>query len=68
LATLLASGARLTDQVLLLPALDEDEGAALSPSSKRLGGPLLFGKIWEDAAIRGHVFCSFLALAMRKHL
>ena len=137
LASLLASGAKLTDQVMLITALDQDEGGALSASAKCIGGPLLFGKIWErlgvgevlsdllvdrafefsveraifvatlhrlfvplqavlryrdllqveelfrrtkaimrtrpifhssDAAIRGHVFCSFLALAMQKHL
>ena len=47
LASLLASGAKLTDQVLLINALDEDADGALSASAKRIGGPLLFGKIWE---------------------
>ena len=46
LASLLASGAKLTDQVLLITALDEDQGGALAASAKRLGGPLLFGRIW----------------------
>ena len=47
LASLLASGARFTDQVLLINALNEDVEGALSVSAKRIGGPLLFGKIWE---------------------
>jgi len=51
LASLLASGARLTDQVLLINALDEDAEGALSVAAKRIGGPLLFGKIWERLAI-----------------
>ena len=45
LASLIASGAKLTDQVLLIHALDEDEGA-LSVAARRIGGPLLFGRIW----------------------
>jgi transposase len=49
LASLLASGAKLTDQVLLINALDEEE--TLSVSAKRIGGPLLFGKIWERLGI-----------------
>ena len=51
LASLLASGAKLTDQVLLINALDEDADRALSASAKRIGGPLLFGKIWERLGI-----------------
>ena len=51
LASLLASGAKLTDQVLLINALDEDTDGALSASAKRIGGPLLFGKIWERLGI-----------------
>ncbi len=47
LASLIASGAKLTDQVLLINALDEDAEGALSVAAKRIGGPLLFGKIWE---------------------
>ena len=48
---MLASGAKLTDQVLLINALDEDADGALSASAKRIGGPLLFGKIWERLGI-----------------
>jgi len=48
---LLASGAKLTDQVLLINALDEDADGALSASAKRIGRPLLFGKIWERLGI-----------------
>jgi hypothetical protein len=51
LASLLASGAKLTDQVLLITALDEDQGGALAASVKRLGGPLLFGRIWARLGI-----------------
>ena len=41
LASLLASGARLCDQVMLLSALERDvEGLCLS--TRRIGGPLLF--------------------------
>ena len=47
LASLLASGAKLTDQVLLINALDEDADGVLSATAKRIGGPLLFGKVWE---------------------
>ena len=48
---MLASGAKLTDQVLLINALDEDADGALSASAKRIGGPLLFGEIWERLGI-----------------
>ena len=51
LASLLASGAKLTDQVLLLNALDEDAEGMLSAAAKRVGGPLLFGKIWERLSL-----------------
>jgi hypothetical protein len=51
LASLLASGAKLTDQVLLINALDEDAYGALSALAKRIGGPLLFSKIWERLGI-----------------
>src|SRR5271166_2569779 len=51
LASLLASGAKLTDQVLLINALDDDADAALSVSAKCIGGPLLFGKIWERLGV-----------------
>jgi hypothetical protein len=50
LASLIASGAKLTDQVLLIHALDEDEGA-LSVAARRIGGPLLFGRIWDRLGI-----------------
>src|SRR6202158_4180751 len=47
LASLLGSGAKLTDQVLLINALDEDADGSLSVAAKRIGGPLLFCRIWE---------------------
>src|SRR6185436_1291574 len=47
LASLLASGARLCDQVMLLSALERDaEGPRLS--TRRIGGPLLFERLWEE--------------------
>jgi hypothetical protein len=51
LASLLASGAKLTDQVLLITTLDEDSDGSLSVAAKRIGGPLLFGRIWERLGI-----------------
>ncbi|HYA80535.1 MAG TPA: IS1634 family transposase, partial [Methylocystis sp.] len=51
LASLLASGAKLTDQVLLINALDEDADGSLGVGAKRIGGPLLFGKLWERLGI-----------------
>src|ERR1035437_1254629 len=51
LASLLASGAKLTEQVLLINALDEDADGSLSIAAKRIGGPLLFGRIWERLGI-----------------
>ena len=51
LASLLASGAKLTNQVSLINALEEDADGALSASAKRIGGSLLFGKIWERLGI-----------------
>jgi hypothetical protein len=51
LASLLLSGAKLTDQVLLINALDEDADGSLSVAAKRIGGPLLFGRIWERLGI-----------------
>src|SRR5918998_684867 len=47
LGALLASGARLCDRVMLLSALGGDaEGPRLS--TRRIGGPLLFGRLWEE--------------------
>ena len=51
LASLIAFGAKLTDQVLLINALDEDAEGALSIAAKRIGGPLLFGRIWERLGV-----------------
>jgi Transposase DDE domain len=51
LASLIASGAKLTDQVLLIAALDEDADGALSVSARRIGGPMLFDRIWERLGI-----------------
>jgi hypothetical protein len=51
LASLLASGAKLTDQVLLINALDEDVDGALSVAAKRIGGSMLFGRIWERLGV-----------------
>ncbi|BBF93870.1 transposase [Blastochloris tepida] len=51
LASLLASGAKFTDQVLLLRALDEDTEGQLSAGAKRIGGPLVFGRVWQRLGI-----------------
>jgi len=50
LASLLASGARFCDQVLLIEASKNDDAFALS--AKRIGGPLLFGRLWEELGIQ----------------
>lgn len=51
LTALLASGARYCDQILALSALaDEDSAARLS--ARRLGGPLLFGRLWQDLGLQ----------------
>src|SRR6476620_6201204 len=50
LASLLASGARFCDQVLLIEARKNDQACALS--AKRIGGPLLFGGLWEELGIQ----------------
>jgi DDE family transposase len=59
LATLLASGARFCEQVMLLSALDDPEQAARL-SCKRIGGPHLFGRLWERLGI-GAVLQELLA-------
>src|SRR5215471_14275837 len=59
LAALLASGAKLTDQVLLLQALDQDDGS-LALDAKRIGGPLLFARLWQELGI-GEVLDGLLA-------
>jgi hypothetical protein len=59
LAALLASGAKLTDQVLLLQALDQDDGS-LTLDAKRIGGPLLFARLWQELGI-GEVLDGLLA-------
>lgn len=51
LASLIASGAKLCDEVLLLDARDEDKDGAFSASAKRIGGPLLFGRLWQELGI-----------------
>jgi hypothetical protein len=50
LASLLASGAKLTDQVLLLQALEADDGS-LALDAKRVGGRLLFGRLWQELGL-----------------
>ena len=51
LASLLASGAKLCDQVMLIDACDKNEDNAFTVSAKRIGGPLLLGKLWERLGI-----------------
>ena len=50
LAALLVSGAKLTGQVLLLQALEADDGS-LALTGKRIGGPLLFARLWHELGI-----------------
>jgi hypothetical protein len=60
LASLLASGARLCDQVMLLCAHERDaEGPRLS--TRRIGGPLLFERLWEETGC-GAVIRDLLAV------
>src|SRR5215210_7103484 len=59
LATLLASGARLGEPVMLLSALDDPEQSTRL-SCKRIGGPLLFGRLWERLGV-GAVLQELLA-------
>src|SRR5215208_101141 len=59
LATLLASGARLCEQVMLFSALENPEQAARL-SCKRIGGPLLFGRLWDRLGV-GAVLQELLA-------
>ena len=52
LAALLSSGARLCDRVLLIQAFDGSaEEAGFSLTAKRIGGPLLLGRVWERLGI-----------------
>jgi hypothetical protein len=37
--------------VLLISALDGDAEGTLSVAAKRIGGPMLFGRIWERLGI-----------------
>jgi hypothetical protein len=51
LAALLASGARHCEQILLLSTLQSDlEGPRLL--AKRIGAPLLFGRLWDETGCR----------------
>ena len=59
LATLLASGARLCEQVMLFSALDNPEQSTRL-WCKRIGGPLLFGRLWERLGV-GAVLQELLA-------
>ena len=51
LASLLASGARLCDDLLLIPTINKGGDEALSLTVKRIGGPMLFGRIWRELGI-----------------
>jgi hypothetical protein len=50
LASLLASGARFCEQILVLSGLDRDDGPRLT--MRRLGAPLAFGRLWEETGCR----------------
>jgi hypothetical protein len=60
LAALLASGARYCDEILLVSSL-ADEGSAAHLTARRIGGPLLFGLLWDELGI-GEVLREQLAL------
>jgi transposase len=52
LASLLASGAKFCDQALLIQAFDQEaEDGRFSLVARRIGGPLLFGRIWEKLGV-----------------
>jgi hypothetical protein len=51
LATLLASGARFCEQVLLLAALDNPEHEPRL-QTRRIGAPLVFGRLWQETGCR----------------
>jgi hypothetical protein len=51
LAFLIASGAKLADQVMLINALDEGADRSLPIAAKRIGGRLLFGRMWKRLGI-----------------
>lgn len=51
LASLLASGARFCDQVVLLSAFDDPDRAPRL-AAKRLGAPLVFARLWEETGCR----------------
>jgi hypothetical protein len=54
LAALLASGARLCDQVMLLSTLDgPDQGPRVG--TRRIGAPMAFGRLWEESGCRAVV-------------
>src|SRR5689334_2172882 len=46
LDVLLGSGARLCESAMLVSALRE--GTLQGVSTKRIGGPLIFGRLWEE--------------------
>ncbi len=54
LAALLASGARHCEQVLLLSTLQADLDGP-NVLAKRIGAPLLFGRLWEETGCRAVV-------------
>lgn len=51
LASLLASGARFCEQVLLLSAL-EDADRAPQLGLRRIGAPMVFGRLWDELGCR----------------
>src|SRR5258705_2764300 len=51
LASLLASGARLCEQVMLLSALDDPDQAPRL-QARRIGAPLAFGRLWQETGCR----------------
>ena len=48
LESLLQSGARFSEQIMVLSALDDAEVQA---TARRIGGPLVFGRIWSELGV-----------------
>lgn len=48
LEALLSSGARFSQQVMMLSALEDSDVRA---SARRIGGPLVFGRVWSELGV-----------------
>jgi hypothetical protein len=48
LEALLSSGARFSEQIMMLSALEDSDVRA---SARRIGGPLVFGRVWSELGV-----------------